>query len=424
MEKEGKRIKRWRGGMDAVQTAQYLHDMAAEGWILDEVGYLTYIFREEAPRELTYRVVTLKGAATGEELAAYESKGWKKAGNWEEEYIFVKERDLWNEDAMERQMMVEEIDRRLETDTDMRKNMIIATLAIVGFFLICLIPQYGTELFANGVGMNFLISFGPNLFFILLGGWLVNRRLRKKKERMLDGETVSARDTDWRGSRIRTMAVLAVGVLLIGWAVCIGAEWNQKKYDLPLDVSYRDIPAVRLENLEEGNLEPIGKNISSIKELDGLHLGMPSLEQSEYQRLRWLSNFNNYVVDHRWLLITEQVETNQKVKKLADDTEINLDGEYYDFMLEFLAEKQYQDDLDWEKERPSTKYGLEEHHILTETAKGNFDALHICRTEFGDKTELHILCREGKQVMELNYDGQADADDVLVEIQKVFLAQK
>ena len=410
MEKEGKRIKRWRGGMDAVQTAQYLHDMAAEGWILDEVGYLTYIFREEAPRELTYRVVTLKGAATGEELAAYESKGWKKAGNWEEEYIFVKERDLWNEDAMERQMMVEEIDRRLETDTDMRKNMIIATLAIVGFFLICLIPQYGTELFANGVGMNFLISFGPNLFFILLGGWLVNRRLRKKKERMLDGETVSARDTDWRGSRIRTMAVLAVGVLLIGWAVCIGAEWNQKKYDLPLDVSYRDIPAVRLENLEEGNLERIGKNISTAQEQDSLYFK--------------LNQFHNYVIDHRWLLITEQVETNQKVKKLADDTEINLDGEYYDFMLEFLAEKQYKDDLDWEKERPSTKYGLEEHHILTETAKGNFDALHICRTEFGDKTELHILCREGKQVMELNYDGQADADDVLVEIQKVFLAQK
>ena len=86
--------------------------------------------------------------------------------------------------------------------------------------------------------------------------------------------------------------------------------------------------------------------------------------------------------------------------------------------------EQYQDDLEWEREKPSAKYGLEEHHIITETAKGNFDALHICRTEFGDETELHILCREGTQVMEVNYDGQADADDVLVEIQKVFLAQK
>ncbi len=410
MEKEGKRIKRWRGGMDAVQTAQYLHDMAAEGWILDEVGYLTYIFREEAPRELTYRVVTLKGAATGEELAAYESKGWKKAGNWEEEYIFVKERDLWNEDAMERQMMVEEIDRRLEREKTDRKAMGVLGLVLFVFFGIILFMQYGTDMFFEDLGIALFVQFAPNLVLLLGGGWLVSRRLRKKKERMLDGETVSARDTDWRGSRIRTMAVLAVGVLLIGWAVCIGAEWNQKKYDLPLDVSYRDIPAVRLENLEEGNLERIGKNISTAQEQDSLYFK--------------LNQFHNYVIDHRWLLITEQVETNQKVKKLADDTEINLDGEYYDFMLEFLAEKQYQDDLDWEKERPSTKYGLEEHHILTETAKGNFDALHICRTEFGDKTELHILCREGKQVMELNYDGQADADDVLVEIQKVFLAQK
>lgn len=410
MEKEGKRIKRWRGGMDAVQTAQYLHDMAAEGWILDEVGYLTYIFREEAPRELTYRVVTLKGAATGEELAAYESKGWKKAGNWEEEYIFVKERDLWNEDAMERQMMVEEIDRRLEREKTDRKAMGVLGLVLFVFFGIILFMQYGTDMFFEDLGIALFVQFAPNLVLLLGGGWLVSRRLRKKKERMLDGETVSARDTDWRGSRIRTMAVLAVGVLLIGWAVCIGAEWNQKKYDLPLDVSYRDIPAVRLENLEEGNLERIGKNISTAQEQDSLYFK--------------LNQFHNYVIDHRWLLITEQVETNQKVKKLADDTEINLDGEYYDFMLEFLAEKQYQDDLDWEKERPSTKYGLEEHHILTETAKGNFDALHICRTEFGDKTELHILCREGKQVMELNYDGQADADYVLVEIQKVFLAQK
>lgn len=78
MEKEGKRIKRWRGGMDAVQTAQYLHDMAAEGWILDEVGYLTYIFREEEPRELTYRVVTLKEAATGEDWRHMKQKDGKR----------------------------------------------------------------------------------------------------------------------------------------------------------------------------------------------------------------------------------------------------------------------------------------------------------------------------------------------------------
>lgn len=423
MEKEGKRIRRWRGGMDAVQTAQYLHDMAAEGWILDEVGYLTYIFREEEPRELTYRVVTLKEAATGEELAAYEAKGWKKAGNWEEQYIFVKERDLWNDDATERQMMVEEIDRRLEREKADRTAIGVLGLILFAFFGVTLFLQYGTDLFFEDMGIALVVQFGPNLVLLVAGGWLVSRRLRKKKERMLEGESVSARDTDWRGSRIRTAVAVAAGVLLIGWAIYIEAGWNEKVSDLPQEINYAEVPAVRLENLEEDNLERIGTNVSSIKELEGLHLGMDLYERSEYQRLRWLSNFNNYVVDHRWLLITEQVETNQRVQDRSG-TEINLDGEYNHFILEFLAEKQYQDDLEWEREKPSAKYGLEEHHIITETAKGNFDALHICRTEFGDETELHILCREGTQVMEVNYDGQADADDVLVEIQKVFLAQK
>ena len=310
---------------------------------------------------------------------------------------------------MERQMMVEEIDRRLEREKSDRTAIGVLGPIPFAFFGGTLFLQYGTDLFFEDLGIALFVQFAPNLVLLLGGGWLVSRRLRKKKERMLDGETVSARDTDWRGSRIRTMAVLAVGVLLIGWAVCIGAEWNQKKYDLPLDVSYRDIPAVRLENLEEGNLERIGKNISTAQEQDSLYFK--------------LNQFHNYVIDHRWLLIIEQVETNQRVQDQTG-TEISLNEEYHHFILEVLAEKQYQDALEWEEEKPSTQYGLEKHHILTETAKGNFDALHICRTEFGDKTELHILCREGKQVMELNYDGQADADDVLVEIQKVFLAQK
>ena len=350
-------------------------------------------------------------------------KGWKKAGNWEEQYIFVKERDLWNDDATERQMMVEEIDRRLEREKADRTAIGVLGLILFAFFGVTLFLQYGTDLFFEDMGIELFVQFGPNLVLLVAGGWLVSRRLRKKKERMLEGESVSARDTAWRGSRIRTAVAVAAGVLLIGWAIYIEAGWNEKVSDLPQEINYAEVPAVRLENLEEDNLERIGTNFSSIKELEVLHLGMDLYERSEYQRLRWLSNFNNYVVDHRWLLITEQVETNQRVQDRSG-TEINLDGEYNHFILEFLAEKQYQDDLEWEREKPSAKYGLEEHDVITETAKGNFDALHICRTEFGDETELHILCREGTQVMEVNYDGQADADDVLVEIQKVFLAQK
>lgn len=415
MEKEGKRIRRWRGGMDAVQTAQYLHDMAAEGWILDEVGYLTYIFREEAPQELTYRVVTLKEAATGEELAAYEAKGWKKAGNWEEQYIFVKERDLWNDDATERQMMVEEIDRRLEREKADRTAIGVLGLILFAFFGVTLFLQYGTDLFFEDMGIALVVQFGPNLVLLVAGGWLVSRRLRKKKERMLEGESVSARDTDWRGSRIRTAVAVAAGVLLIGWAIYIEAGWNEKVSDLPQEINYAEVPAVRLEKLEETELIRVGDDVETQK------AGVKNIYGSAF--LGWHS-YDNAVRDHGFLLIVKETETKQRMCPVGSSEEVELSTDHYKFLLEVLAEKQYQDDLEWEREKPSAKYGLEEHHIITETAKGNFDALHICRTEFGDETELHILCREGTQVMEVNYDGQADADDVLVEIQKVFLAQK
>lgn len=421
MKKEGKRIRRWRGGMDAVQTAQYFHDMAAEGWILEEIGYVFYIFREEAPQELTYRVVTMKAAATGEELAKYEADGWQKVTNCDEEYVFVKERDLWNDDAAERQMMVEEIDRQLETDSEMRKNMTIVTLVIVGLFLLLFFLQYGTDMFVDGLGMNLLISFGPNLLLIVVGGWLMSRRLRKKKERMLDGESVSARDTDWRSSRIRTVAAVAVGVLLIGWALYIEAGWNEKKYDMPVEVSYQDIPAVRLEKLESGELVRVGKNVSSLKATDGLHLGMSQLEAAEYQWMRWMSNFDNYVIDHRYLLIAEHVETDQRAKNAANDAEVELRTEYYRYITEGLAKKQFTGDLEWEDAfyADHVKWDRE----LLKSQEDIFDELHVCRRDFGKESDIHILCQQGKQVMELDYTGQAEPERILKEVEKVFEAQ-
>ena len=423
MEKEGKRIRRWRTGKSKLQGAAYLREMAEQGWILEDMNHLMYIFREEEPRYLRYHLEEFKHALTAEEREGYEKDGWQEVCHYELEYIFVREREPFEDDEeIDRQDLAESIDKQLKEDLDLRKNMFLVTVLIIGGFLLLFLLQEGFGGIRKEMIANLMVSFGPNLFFIFLGGWLVNHRLKKKKRKLEEGDTPDEY-TDWRKQKHRGTIGVLIGFLLIGWAVCIEAEWNQKKYDLPEEISYWDIPAVRLENLEEDNLERIGTNVSSIKELEGLHLGMDLYERSEYQRLRWLSNFNNYVVDHRWLLITEQVETNQRVQDRSG-TEINLDGEYNHFILEFLAEKQYQDDLEWEREKPSAKYGLEEHHIITETAKGNFDALHICRTEFGDETELHILCREGTQVMEVNYDGQADADDVLVEIQKVFLAQK
>ena len=73
MEKEGKRIKRWRGGMDAVQTAQYLHDMAAEGWILDE-----QIDEEDPSRDVIMREEMKElNRKIDETLSSFEGRVWR-----------------------------------------------------------------------------------------------------------------------------------------------------------------------------------------------------------------------------------------------------------------------------------------------------------------------------------------------------------
>ena len=397
--------------MDSVQTAQFLHDMAAEGWILDEVGYLLYVFREEEPQELTYRVVTMKEAATGEELAKYEAEGWKKAGNWEEQYVFVKERDLWTDDGLEHQMMVEEIDRRLEREKTDRKATGILGLVLFVFFGIMLFLQYGTDMFFEGLGVELLVQLGPNLVLLFAGGWLVSRRLRKKKERMLDGETVSARDTDWRGSRIRTAAVIAVGVLLIGWALYLETGWNEKQYDLPQEISYEDIAAVRLEKLENAPLIRIGGSYEKQREW----------AKQYYGSYAHFHIYDNTVTEHRALILEKRTETDQKMKKGEDGIAIVLRTDHHKFITESLAKKQFQEDLEWENEFYENHVNWERE--LLEKYEVGFDELHACWRDFGEEADIHILCRQGKQVMELNYDGQAEPERILEEIEKVFAAQ-
>lgn len=406
-----KKIRRWKGGMDPVQAAQFLHDMAAEGWILDEVGYLLYVFREEEPQELTYRVVTMKEAATGEELAQYEAEGWKVAGNWEEQYIFVRERDFWTDDALERQIAVEEIDKRLERENTDRKATLTLGIVIFAFFGIILFMQYGTDIFFEDMGKKLLVQLGPNLLLLFGGGWLLNRRLRKKKERMLEGESVSARDADWRGSRIRTIAILAVGFFLIGWGLYLEAGWNERRYDLPQEISYEDIAAVRLENLENAPLIRTGDSYEKQREW----------AKQYYGSYAHFHVYDNTVTEHHALIIEKRTEADQRMRKSEDGADIVLRTDYHRFIVESLAEKQYAEDMEWEDVfyDEHVKWDRE----LLETYESVFDELHICRKDLGMESDIHILCRQGKQVMELDYTGQEEPERILEEVAKVFAAQ-
>ncbi|MBR3993614.1 MAG: DUF2812 domain-containing protein, partial [Anaerotignum sp.] len=119
MKKEGKRITRWKTGATKLQGAAYLREMAENGWILEDMNHLTYSFREDEPRYLKYRMENPERALTEEELAEYAKDGWQKVCHYELEYVFVKERDPFEEDTEEeRQEVLEELDRQIRLEKE------------------------------------------------------------------------------------------------------------------------------------------------------------------------------------------------------------------------------------------------------------------------------------------------------------------
>lgn len=106
---------------------------------------------------------------------------------------------------------------------------------------------------------------------------------------------------------------------------------------------------------------------------------------------------------------------------MGDSEELELSTDHYQFLLEFLAGKQYQDDLEWE----GTFYSDHKNwgRDLLAAYESTFDALHVCRRDFGMESDIHILCRQGRQVMELNYIGAVEPQRILEEVAEVFAAQ-
>ena len=101
MKKEGKHITRWKTGATKLQGAAYLQEMAEQGWILEDMNHLMYTFREDEPQYFRYRLGEFEHALTVEEREALEQDGWTEVCHYELEYIFVKERDPFEEDKEE-----------------------------------------------------------------------------------------------------------------------------------------------------------------------------------------------------------------------------------------------------------------------------------------------------------------------------------
>ena len=69
MSRNDRRIKKWRSAGTLGEL--YLKEMAEQGLLLEDMTHLKYIFREDEPQHLRYRIEELEHVPTDEERAEY-----------------------------------------------------------------------------------------------------------------------------------------------------------------------------------------------------------------------------------------------------------------------------------------------------------------------------------------------------------------
>ena len=425
MKKEGKRITRWKTGTTKIQGAAYLREMAENGWILEDMNHLTYSFREDEPQYLTYRLVERESYLTEEERAEYEKNGWQEVCHYEREYVFVKEREPFEEDAeIQRQEVAEEIDREI---TQVKKNNKLYALVFVITFLIAfviLVMTVGVSVFNRDTLMAFVTQLGPNFLIILVGGCMAMRRLRKKKERVMEGD-IPEEYTDWRSSRRTTIFLVAVLLIGLGVWVYYTSGFNEKTFDMPSEISYQEIPAVRLENLFDEPLTRTGESIDP--KMEGFRVNSDMFAGVMYNNQKKMGGFDNYGVDHRFLLKTKKKVETYQYMQTEDGIELNLDTEYSYFRdirdagvryIELCMEEEQMNEY-WREQGidfpPAQEISAESERI---------DNLHVCRTDWTNEIAYHVVANKGSQVLELHYSGKdIDVKRLLHETARMFDAQ-
>ena len=419
-------IKRWKSGGD-LQKAAYLQEMAEQGLLLEDMGYYKFIFREGEPQSLQYRVEERENVPTEEEKAAYAEKGWQEVCHYETEYIFARERDPFMDDATVNAANISaKLDEKIELVKKDERNGRYGQFLIIGIGLIAAFFLFGFSDRTLHLAIQMLVRFLP---WILLASLLSRRsvkKLQREKEEVLDGN-ISDDYTDWRKGRRE--AFILIGFLVIGLAVWVfyASDFNETTFDLPKEISYDEIPAVRLEMLTNEPLTRIGESIDPQKE--GVYLSGAPWEGNVYRIQKKMGGFENYGVEYRYLLQTEEkVETKQCMQEAKLSETAKMETTYYRYRLEFLAERKYK------KEEEDNMHGSgiytgdeiywQEGTVeFLDAEKEKLDDLHVCMvtSELGER--LHILARQGKQLMEVKYSGNAEAEAILKEIDAVFSAQ-
>ncbi|MGM9917059.1 DUF2812 domain-containing protein [Anaerotignum sp.] len=415
-----KKIRRWKSSTTKLQGEAYLREMAEQGLILEDMGYYQFIFREGEPQYLQYRMEERKNILTEEEREAYAREGWQEVCHYELEYIFVRERDPFAEDAAANAAEIAaELDEKIALEKKNERTNRYGQLAAIGIGLIAVFSISGFSGRALYLAIQFLVRFLP---WILLAFVLSRRRtkkLQREKEEVLNGN-ISDDYTDWRKGRRATFILITMLVVGLGVWVYYASDFNEKTFDLPQEISYEEIPAVRLEMLTEEKLVRAGESIDPSKE--GIRMNAAFWEGNMYDIQKEMGGFENYGIDYRYLLKTEEKVETKQCMQTEDGMELNLDTMYYRFRSERDAVMQYNDRLEREEEMADVwkEIGVPPSEIVS-MESGVFDVLHICRT---GELIYHIICRQGKQVMEVKYSGNTEIEAILKEIDAVFTAQE
>ena len=185
-----KRIKRWKSGGD-LQKAAYLREMAEQGLLLEDMSYLMYIFREGEPQYLQYRMEERKSILTEAERETYAKEGWQEVCHYELEYVFVRERDPFAEDAAVNAVeIVAKLDEEIKLEKKNERTNRYGQLVVIG---VGLIAAFSISGFSDGtlyLAVRMLVRFLP---WILLA-FVLSRRNVKKLQR--EKEPTGGRDAE------------------------------------------------------------------------------------------------------------------------------------------------------------------------------------------------------------------------------------
>ncbi len=425
MKKEGKRVIRWRTATTKLEGAAYLQEMAEKGWILEDMNHLTYAFREGEPQYLCYRMEQRERTLSEEERVEYEKNGWREVCHYELEYIFVRGRDPFADDVEEhKEIIMQDLEQKIKREEKTEKNNRYIQLGILGclFLSVFLISGFSKETLY--LIPEVLLRWAPWILLAYLASRRRVKKLRQEQERVQEGD-ISDEYTDWRKSRKTTFCLIAgLLVCLFIW-VFYTSDFNERTFVLPTEISYKEIPAVRLERLTEEPLRRTGESIDP--SMEGFRFNLNFGEGTGYDIQKEMGGFENYVVDYRYQWETKRQMETQQCMQTEDDIELKLDTMFYQYRDSNHAGREYRLILQHEKEME--EYWKEEGfdfpaaEVISE-GQGEFETLHLCRTEWGKETSYHLVYRLGVYLLELDYAGKdIPPEKLIAEVEKVIEAQ-